>query len=474
MSKIAIWAYRAKEMTKKKNVVEKELEEVRNSMEGLALTIRSDMELEEPVLTSDEVNEIEKETDDFVEKEKELEEVLKDLNSKIQELETNINEANDKKEQEDETEVSEEEERSENKKTKVVRENGEMSKATRGFFKGLERANVEQLIERKDVKDFVERTRDLIKQDRAVSGAELAIPDVFLGIMRDNMHNYSKLIKHINLRPVRGTARQIVSGGIPEAVWTEMCANLNELEINFNQVSVDGYKVGGYIAVCNSTLQDSDIGLANEIMTNISQAIGFALDKAILYGKGDKMPVGIATRLAEAVKPAYWGVNEPDWVDLSTSNIKTLDGTGLELFKAVFGAVSNAKSNFSTGTKFFAMNETTYLKLQMEGLSINLNGAMVSAVNGTMPFVGGAVELLDFIPDGDIIGGYGSNYLLAEREGATLESSRHAQFIAQNTVFLGSARYDGRPVLGNSFVVMNVNNVAPTTTMTFAADSANV
>lgn len=469
MSKLAIWAYRAKEIKKEHDTLSKRVAEIQAELDEINETVGADVESEEQELTAEEVDALEAKADALEQELTEKNEEIAKLNGKIADLEEKIDQANQKNKEDEEAQKDPQPERSKNKEG----ETRNMAKVTRGFFRGLDQADVRSMMDQTEVKDFIVRARELIKQERAVTGAELAIPKVFLGVLRDEMHNYSKLLKHVQVRPIRGIARAVVSGAIPEAVWTEMCANLNELSISFNEVQVDGYKVGGFIAICNATLADSDIDLASEIMNNIAQAIGFALDKAILYGKGVKMPVGIVTRLAEVAQPAYWGVNEPAWTNLSVSNVKTLTGTGLDLFKAVFGAVAAAKSNFSTGSKFFAMNESTYRTLQMEGLSINVNGAIVSAVDGSMPFVGGKVELFDFIPDGDVIGGYGSNYLLAEREGATMESSRHAQFVAQNTVFLGSARYDGRPVFGNSFVVFNINNVAPTMTMTFVADAAN-
>lgn len=473
MSKLAIYAFRAKELNRERTALEKRAAELRSELDQINETVGEDVEGEE--LTTEEVDQLEEKADALEKELDEKNENIERLNEKIAELEGKIEAANKKNEEDKRSEKQ-----TENKETR-----GEvkiMEKVTRGFFKGIDQASLRSMMETEEVKSFLTRAREMVMEKRAVTGAELAIPEVFLGVLRDELHKYSKLLKYVNLKSVNGTARAIISGSIPEAVWTEMCANLNELAIRFNEVQVDGYKVGGYVAICNATLSDSDMDLASEIMTNIAQAIGFSLDKAVLYGKGVKMPVGIVTRLAEAAEPAYWGVNEPSWTDLRTSNIVTInDGeaipaalAGLPLFKAVFGAVANAKANYSTGDKFFAMNESTYRALQMEGLSINVNGAMVSAVDGSMPFVGGKVEFFDFIPDGDVIGGYGSNYLLAEREGVTLESSRHAQFVQQNTVFLGSARYDGRPVFGNSFVLFNIKNVAPTKTMTFAADSANV
>lgn len=368
---------------------------------------------------------------------------------------------------------------------------GERSKILKGdevrmkrhsFFKGMERSVVENLIQRDEVKDFVTRTRELMNQKRTVTGGELGIPSVLLEILRDNLNQYSKLVSKISLKPVSGKARQNIAGAVPEGIWTEAVGKLNELNIVFNQIEVDGYKVGGFIAIPNSTLEDSDLDLTNEIMTALGQSIGLAVDKAILYGTGSKMPVGIVTRLAETTKPSYWGDNEKAWTDLHTSNLLLINpaaNTDVLFYKDLILKLGKAKANYSNGEKFWSMNSNTFSTLKAKALTINAAGVIVSGQNNTMPIIGGEVVTLDFIPDDVIIGGYGSLYLLAERAGATLAQSEHVQFIEDNTVFKGTARYDGRTVIGEGFVAINISQedlqVPPKATdVTFAADTANV
>lgn len=349
------------------------------------------------------------------------------------------------------------------------------------FFSGMTREAVDSLITREDVKEFLIRTRDLMGEKRAVTGGELNIPDVMLDILRDNLHKYSKLISRVNLKTVNGTARQNIAGTIPEAIWTEMVGKLNELSIVFNQFEVDGYKVGGFIPVANSLMEDSDLNLANEILTALGQGMGLAVDKAIAYGTGTKMPVGIVKRLAETVQPAYWGIKEKAWTDLHTSNLLLIDpaaNTDVLFYKDLILKLGKVKANFATGGKSWVMNENTFAKLQAKALTINAAGAIVSGQTQTMPVIGGEIDFLEFIPDDVIIGGYMSLYLLAERAGATLAQSEHVKFIEDQTVFKGTARYDGRPVLGEAFVAINISQevgaVAPTATaVTFAADTAN-
>ena len=347
---------------------------------------------------------------------------------------------------------------------------------TRTRFFGMTAQQRDAFMARDDVKEFLQRVRELSHEKRSVTGAELLIPTVMLDLLRQNIGEYSKLISKVNLRSVPGKARQTVAGAIPEAVWTEMCAKLNELAVSFTAVEVDGYKVGGFIAICNAVLEDSDISLAQEIITSLGASIGYALDKAILYGTGTKMPMGIVTRLAQSVQPETYPATARAWSDLHTSNIQTIttaNSTGVKLFQSVLKAFGAAKGKYSRGVKFWAMNEATYNTLMAESMSINATGAVVAGMNGTMPVVGGDVVLLDFIPDNNIIAGYGDLYLLAERAGTALAQSEHALFTEDQTVFKGTARYDGLPVIAEGFVAIGINAVAPTTSMSFATDSAN-
>lgn len=328
------------------------------------------------------------------------------------------------------------------------------------------------------MQEFLNNLRSMKGQQRAVSGAELTIPVVMLDLIAENMYRYSKLLNRVRVRNVRGEARQTIAGTVPEAVWTEMCGAINELSFVFNQITLDGYKVAGFVPVCNSILEDNDVNLAGWIVEMLSEAVGLAMDKAILYGKGaaSKMPLGIVTRLAQTAQPSDYPANAPAWVDLHTSNVIKIDGTtstGAEFWAKLMEAIGNTYTRYSRGEMFWAMNSKTYAKLRSKLITFTATGDVVANLYGTLPVITGNVDVLEFIPDGDIIGGYGDLYLLALRSGMTIESSREVQFIQDNTVFKGKQRADGMPVIPGAFVAININNVNVTTAMDFAADTAN-
>lgn len=333
------------------------------------------------------------------------------------------------------------------------------------------------IVAQDDVAKFFAELRSMKGQQRGMTGAELTIPVVFLDMIAENMYRYSKLLNRVRIRNVSGEARQTIAGTVPEAVWTEMCGAINELTFVFNQITLDGFKVAGFVPVCNSILEDNDINLASWIVEMLSESIGLAMDKAILYGKGaaSKMPLGIVTRLAQNSKPADYPASAPEWVDLHTSNILKVDSTQdpVPFWAALAVAAGNTFTRYSRGRQFWAMNSKTYAKLRSKLIAFNYEGGLVAQYPGVLPVVDGDIDVLEFIPDGDIIGGYGDLYLLAMRSGMVIESSREVQFIQDNTVFKGKQRADGQPVIPGAFVAININNTNVTTTMEFAADTAN-
>lgn len=345
-------------------------------------------------------------------------------------------------------------------------------------FAGMTMEQRAAFIAREDVQAFVAdfRARFSGGQTRAVSGGELLIPQVMLSLLRENIGAYSKLAKYVNLVSVGGTARQPIMGTIPEAVWTEACATLNELTFAVDAVDVDGYKVGGVFTICNSLLDDVPALLAM-LIEIMGATIATGVDKAVLFGTGNKMPLGIATRLAQTSKPSGYPDSARAWVDLHQSNVITIPSgstTGLTLFQQILTAAANAKSRYSSGTKFWAMSEATYAKIQVEATNINAAGAIVAVMDGTMPVLGGDLVVFgnEVMPDNTIIGGYGDLYLLAERAGTAVGYSDLPLYIQDQTVVKGTARYDGQPVIPEGFVVLGIG-AAPTTSVDFAPDQAN-
>lgn len=428
---------------------------------------------EEEKVVVENVEQFEAEKQAYDERKSALEQEINEIEDQIKEIEANAPTRGNNPTTNPESKHNE---RGERNKMNIV--NIRSLPKSQRVFDALSGEQRQAIIADNTMQEFLKELRSMKGQQRAVSGAELTIPVVMLDLIAENMYRYSKLLNRVRVRNVRGEARQTIAGTVPEAVWTEMCGAINELSFVFNQITLDGYKVAGFVPVCNSILEDNDVNLAGWIVEMLSEAVGLAMDKAILYGKGaaSKMPLGIVTRLAQSAQPSDYPANAPAWVDLHTSNIIKIDGTtstGAEFWAQLMEAIGNTYTRYSRGEMFWAMNSKTYAKLRSKLITFTATGDVVANLYGTLPVITGNVDVLEFIPDGDIIGGYGDLYLLALRSGMTIESSREVQFIQDNTVFKGKQRADGMPVIPGAFVAININNVNVTTAMDFAADTAN-
>lgn len=439
----------------------KDLEELRKKAAGFE---KREKELENDIneaKTDEEREAVEEAVDEFEKEKGENEDAIKALEEKVSEIEKEVSELEAKVDDADakaEEEVKKEEERKAEPNMTV---------------RTADKMDIRSIVKDEQMQELLGKVRSAIKEKRAIEGGSVMIPEIALGLLRENIAEYSKLYKHANVRQIAGNGTEVVMGTIPEAVWTDCCGNINDLSLVFNDAEVACWKVGGYFDVCNATLEDNDVNLAQELITVLGQAIGMALDKAMIYGLGTRMPEGIVTRLAQTSQPADYPATARPWVDLHTTNIQKINKTGVELFQAILEASAASKGKYSRGERVWVMNETTYTFLKAQGLSINAAGAIVSGIDGAMPVAGGVVEVLDFIPDYDIVTGYFDLYLLAERAETRIDQSEHVMFLNDRTVFRGTARYDGLPVIAEGFVLMNVKNTNPTTTVQFAPDTAN-
>lgn len=437
----------------KKNLQEKtkQLEEVRAKLKELE-TREAELETAINEAETDEDKAVVEEAVAAFESDKaEAEKAEADLKREVEELENELKETS--------TETAEPETRSA-EPVKEVRKKENIIMQKR--FKDMTHEERAAFVQTDEMQAFLSEVRTAIKEKRSISNAGYLVPQVMLGLIKENITDYSKLYNRVDLRQIGGTGRIVIEGTIPEAVWTEACANLNELDLSFSKVEVDGYKVGGYFKICNATLEDSDIDLAAELISALGQAIGLALDKAIIFGTGTKMPTGIIPTLKAVA-------NTPN-VFSHASTVKDI-----ALVRALIDDMANAKNNYSRGVKTWVMNEKTYSYLLGQLVAVDQSGAYVSVINGTMPVIGGDIVVLNFMPDYVICAGYMDLYLLAERAGTTIGTSEHAFWTADMTGFKGTARYDGKVLDSNAFVAIGVNGAdASDMVTTFAQDSANL
>ena len=184
------------------------------------------------------------------------------------------------------------------------------------------------------------------------------------------------------------------------------------------------------------------INLANYIETRLSMAIAKALDKAILTGTGAaaKQPLGIIPALAT----------------VTAHNVDS-DGTLGDIVSNM-ALIDDGEDGVPVGEVIAVMKRSTYYKqIAPQTFLPTADGRLViqTAQSPRLPD-GTRVVFSQYAPANKIILGDFKKYLLGERRGVQLDVSTDVRFIQDQTVFKGTARYDGKPIYNDYFVVITI------------------
>lgn len=310
------------------------------------------------------------------------------------------------------------------------------------------RAQMLERLNQPEVREFYATVAKAVKDKRAITDTDIVIPEQVINMIQQRLGDYSTLYNEVTVETLNGTARIVMDGAIPEAIWTEMCDPVQELASGFSQTELDGFKVGGFIPVCNAILEDAMINLANFIETRLAMAIAKALDKAILTGPGAtaKQPLGVIPALASV-----------------TSHNVTSDGK-LANIVGNMALIDDGEDGVPVGEVIAVMKRSTYYaRIAPQTFLPTADGRLVIQTAQTPRLPDGTrIVFSQYAPADTIVLGDFKKYLLGERRGVQLAVSTDVRFIQDQTVFKGTARYDGKPIYPEYFVVITLTAAGAT------------
>jgi HK97 family phage major capsid protein len=315
---------------------------------------------------------------------------------------------------------------------------------SKGESESMNRLQVRELLKtgeyfkRSDVQEFYQQFKNL----RAVTGGELAIPEVIVSRIMDILGDYSTLYPIVDRIQVKGTARILIDTDTTPASWVEQNASLPIGDVGtLAYLDFDGFKVGKVTFVDNYLLQDSVINLDEYVSKKIARAIGLALDIAILNGTGaaGKQPTGIIPSI-----PIGNQVSVPD------------DSTIADFVKPI-GLIDTGEDN--VGQIRAVMKRSTYYAYFLE-MSINVNAAGETVgrlPNLTTPdILGIPVVFNNSMAADEVLYGEFEKYTLVERENIAIDNSEHVRFVEDQMAFRGKGRFDGKPTQPEAFVLITI------------------
>lgn len=366
----------------------------------------------------------EAETDEEV---KVVEESADELEKKIKEKSDEISKLEDEK-AELETELAEIEDEQPNNEEKEDGEKRKMAKKVQ--TRNNDVMTIRESLQIENVRSFYQNIANAMVEKRSLTGAEKVVPTEVIDRIESKLGDYSTLINEVTVEKIGGTGRAVIAGDIPEAIWFEIGKKaLDELEDKLDGVELDGFGLGGYVAVPNIIIENSLINLASHVEDRLAKAIAKALDKAILKGTGTKQPTGVV-------------------VSAPTANKVTSDGTITDLI----AKLAKVDTDGTGGEVIAVMNRATYYsKIVPKTLAVAANGVLTGSY--ALPF---RVVLSAYADDNTIVFGDFKQFLLAQRSEIRVESSTEVQFTSDNTVFKGVGFYDGKATKAEAFAVVTI------------------
>ena len=304
------------------------------------------------------------------------------------------------------------------------------------------RAQMRERLNRPEVREFYGNLAMVLRDNKgSLANVDLTIPEVVINMIQTRLGDFGVLLSEVNVVRLSGDARVIMDGAIPEALWMDCCDPVQELAGAFTQTEIDCFMVGGFFPLCNAMIEDSMINLAAYVEQRLAWAIAKAIDKAILTGDpAQHMPTGIIPSLPTENKTASTGA----LLDIM-SNMALID---------------HGDDGPPVGEVIAVMKRSTYYKRIMPQTFLpTADGRLVVQTPGEARFPDGTrVVFSQYMPEDQILMGDFKKYLLGERAGVRLESSTHVRFIEGQTVFKGTARYDGTPIYPDMFVLVTIED----------------
>lgn len=417
-------------LRRKREINEKKLADLLIRKEELTAKREELLEQVEQAETEEALEEVETKLKEVSEEEKETEEEEKKVEGLIEELDEELDGLSERKKS------------VKTEKRKAIEKRGGTTLGANLKVNGVEtRAQILERINKEEVQTFYRNLQDVVMKKRALTDVDLTIPEEIVTVLNTLIGEYSKLKGEVYVQPLQGTGRVIIDGAIPKAIWTEMCDPVQELESGFSMTEIDGYKVSGYIPLCNAHIEDSMINLVTHVEEKIAMAIAKAIDHAVMVGEGaaGKQPEGIITALG------------------GTDREVTVGSSVAEIVQAI-GMIDDGEDGHPLGEITATMRRSTYYKhIITQTMAQTSDGRyiMQPANNYALPD-GTRVILSSSVPEDTIVLGDLKAYLLGERAGVKLATSTDVRFIQDQTVVKGTARYDGKVVDENKFVVLKI------------------
>ena len=285
---------------------------------------------------------------------------------------------------------------------------------------------MEKILAQKSVQTFFQKIYDV----RKGNGNNVEAPEDIYTIIMDTVESYSKLYPLVEyFFPIGNVPGKIIIGKdvtAAEFKSDNVALSTENFAINVEFEYGNGFKVAKVIFISNNMIDAQPDQYEAYIVKELARAIALALDDAILnvQGKDSYQLEGIIKSLPE-------------------QNIIGIAPTGLN---DILEPINLIDSGYYNDNEIVAIvNRNTYYKTLLKHL-----------IGCSNP---GALPKFIFcyaMPEDKILYADLSKYILIQRGGFSLESSKHVRFIGDETGYKGKMCFEGKPGRAEAFALVNL------------------
>lgn len=290
-------------------------------------------------------------------------------------------------------------------------------------------------------KGWVESTKDLVESVGASGG--FLVPTEFDPTLKMLEPAASIVRQRATIIPMRRRAIQIpvldqttTTSGVPHwfggvySKWTEEAASKPEYQPAFRQVELVAHKLVNYTEASDELLADSAVSLESLLAALFRGSMSWYTENAFVQGTGAGQPLGVVNAGATIVvaRQAQLTFGLDDLVNMlehfmGTNPVWMITQQGLSNLLLLNGPATNPSYVFMPSAR----------------------DSVPSTLFGYPIFFSEHCSALG--TQGDVILADWSKYLIGDRQGVTIDSSKHYRFQYDLTAWRAVSRVDGQPWL---------------------------
>lgn len=278
--------------------------------------------------------------------------------------------------------------------------------------------------------------------------ADVPMPRTIFDRVFEDLSTQHPLLSEITFQNTTGITEFVTrTDDVEAAWWGPLCDEIKKkLENGFKIERTDLYKVSAYLPICKAMLDLGPEWLDRFIRESLTESIASALEKAIIEGTGDNMPVGMIRKLGDVSGGEH---AEKEAVPLNDLKPATIGGEIMS--RLTEGKVKTLEK------VLLIVNPTDYWsKIYPIFTFLTRDGEYRQQ---TLPFNGEVIQSVH-VPEGKMIVGQGKDYFMGVGSQLKVDYSDEYRFLDDQRVYLAKQYATGKPIKDEAFLYFDISNMS--------------